>query len=194
MRSIYCRYSLFCYTTLMDLIPKQTRRIIYAFKVVVAFFLLLIGFFLLYYYVWHQLTTIIKTSVTHGQYVEVTTTSCTTDAACLNRCRGGSALGKNELCSCQKGYCVYFSDTRVQSLHKYCVQDNDCIPSCYEGPVSRAYYASVGGPQQDCSEGCILPDAPFTESGINNVVCKDHQCRFASGRICNYNDIPKATP
>ncbi len=186
---LHRRHSLFCYTNAMDLMPRNTKRIILAVRILLLLCILLIGYFVMYFYLWNVLTKAVKKTIAQEQYVEMSSVACTSDADCKASC----TVGATGMCACLKNHCAAIPNNLFFATSKYCESDADCVLSCYEGPVSRGYYDAVGGEMQDCSEGCKLSDALKTDPSANDMVCKKNQCQFTNGHTCFINEIPKKT-
>lgn len=74
---------------------------------------------------------------------------------------------------------------------KVCVQDSDCIISCSEGAISKAYYNEHGGLAADCFDGCAQSLNP---QNPDRAVCLGGQCAYESGRTCFMKTMPAVIP
>ena len=174
-----------------DLKPKSKPLYLKIFYFVLLFLVIFLAIFYLYGFLWQKFSGIVARSLTRGFYMEQTGVACNNSNECLGACVNVNKLGGSNECLCLKKSCVYVENANQFAESKYCQRDSDCTVSCYEGPVSKFYYDSVGGDQEDCSEGCKTFSQRAGEKKVIEAICENSQCRYTSDRTCFIGSMNK---
>lgn len=159
----------------------------------ILFIVVLSGVLGLYGYLWNTLRVSFAKTIAKDFYLENTQVACSSNSDCASVCAGGTSLGSGEACICLKSMCYYLKGSQHFSQAKFCEQDSDCTVSCYEGPVSMAYYEKAGAAQNDCSGGCADSAVMETNGAPNPIVCRNRQCQYRDGRTCYTGTMPGAS-
>jgi hypothetical protein len=174
----------------MELLPKKKPIFLKFVYVALLFLAIFSGVMGLYGYLWNTLRTSVAKSIAKDFYLEPTQITCRANADCTTACGDGSVLGAGEACICLKDNCHYLKGSLHFSQAKFCDQDNDCLISCYEGPVSTLYYERANGLQNDCSGGCADTALTQSDGKPNIAICRNRQCQYRDGRTCYTGVIP----
>jgi len=174
-----------------DLKPKTKPLYIKIFYWLMLFIVVFVFIFYLYGLLWEKYSGLMARSITVGFYMEKTNVECMTTEDCKEVCKDIMTFDSSNACLCLKRSCVYVENANQFAESKYCEGDSDCTVSCYEGPVNKFYYDSVGGEVMDCSQGCRTFSQGSYDNDLNTAICENNQCRYTSNQTCFIGSMKK---